>query len=85
MYTYIADRELTWAGPGHGAWTQAQGSPGPGPRPGPGLDQARQPWAWVQAPGLGPTHASALLAIYVCAYSALIYVISFRKITNYSK
>ena len=59
-------------------WARSQAGSGPGPRPG--------------SPGLGPrlqvpypAYVSALLAIYVCDYSTLIYVISFRKTTNYSK
>ena len=44
---------------------------------------ANRALTWVQGPC--PAHVSALLAIYVCAYSTLIYVISFRKTTNYSK
>ena len=53
-----------------------------GPVPGPGAG----------SPGLGPrlqgpcqAPVSALLATYVCAYSTLIYAISIRKTTNYSK
>ena len=71
MYTYIANRPLTWAGPGPGAWTRAQGCPGPGPRPGPGLD----PGPGLAALGSGPGSRAGpgpckwpVSYIYVCIF-----------------
>ena len=73
MYTYIANRALTWAVPGPWSLGPSPGLPAPGLGPGP--DRA---WDRAQgSPGLGlrlqgpcPAHVSALLSIYVYIFYA---------------
>ena len=67
----------------------SQAGSGPGPRPGAGSPGLGPRLQGPRLQGPRPVHVGALLAIYVCAYSTLIYVIpfhsEFRKTTNYSR